>query len=242
MGLRFAVFAVALMALSACTTGAYDGAGSAGGPFIAGNVTVRPVATSSDGAASATRSAAPRSVASSSAAPNSAAVVASLPSPARPMAVADGDAYRLGTGDQVRVTVFGEPDLSGTFSVDGSGEMALPLIGEMTVASLTLREFEGLVDERLRAGYLKEPKVSAEVVSFRPFYILGEVEKPGTYPFQSGLTVLNAVATAEGFTYRANQRHVFIRRAGDENEAKVPLTSTTQVQPGDTIRIGERFF
>ncbi|WOI52892.1 polysaccharide biosynthesis/export family protein [Parvularcula sp. LCG005] len=150
--------------------------------------------------------------------------------------------YRLGPGDKVKLTVYGEEDLSGEYSVDGAGQVSLPLIGEFQARGLTVRELQGSVDAALRDGYLKDPSVSAEVVAYRPFYILGEVKRPGTYAYQSGLTVLNAVATAEGFTYRANERFVYIRRAGDQEESKFPLTSTTTVRPGDTIRIGERFF
>ena len=90
--------------------------------------------------------------------------------------------------------------------------------------------------------FLKDPRVSAEVLTFRPFYILGEVDKPGTYPYTSGLTVLNAVATAGGFTYRADKRNVWIKHNGETSEVKGELTPSTTDAPGDTIRIGERFF
>jgi polysaccharide export outer membrane protein len=150
--------------------------------------------------------------------------------------------YVLGAGDQVKVNVFGENEMSGTFAVDGSGAIALPLVGNMNVAGKTLREFEAVLEAKLKEGYLNEPRVSAEVANFRPFYILGEVNGAGTYPFTSGLTVQNAVATAKGFTYRADQRRVFIKHQGETNEIEYPLTTTTPVQPGDTIRIPERLF
>ncbi|MGV6800882.1 MAG: polysaccharide biosynthesis/export family protein [bacterium] len=150
--------------------------------------------------------------------------------------------YRLGAGDKLRVIVFNEADLSGEFVVDGTGHVSLPLIGEVLAADLTVREFQRSVEAALAEGFLNNPQVSAEVLNYRPFYILGEVNKPGTYPYSDGLTVLNAVATSEGFTYRANQKIVFIRRAGEEKEQKYRLESTTLVQPGDTIRIGERLF
>jgi len=154
----------------------------------------------------------------------------------------DVAAYQLGNGDELRLSVFGEPSLSGDFVVDGSGNVSLPLIGTVNVDGLTVEEFQAKVDRRLRDGYLNDPQVSAEVTSYRPYYILGEVNQPGEYPYTSGLTVLNAVATAQGFTYRANEKAVFIRTAGSQKERKVRLTSTTQVKPGDTIRIGERIF
>lgn len=150
--------------------------------------------------------------------------------------------YRLGTGDRVRLIVFGEADLSGEFAVDSTGNVSLPLVGDLMVRDMTVQEFQTTVDAAFRDGYLNDPKISAEVISHRPFYILGEVKRPGTYAYQNGLTVLNAVATAEGFTYRANERFVFIRREGEDNEQKYPLSSSTPVRPGDTIRIAERFF
>lgn len=150
--------------------------------------------------------------------------------------------YRLGSGDRLRVIVFGEDTLSGEYTVDGSGAVSLPLIGEVRAGGLSLREFQRAVEASLREGYLNDPRVSAEVMNFRPFYIMGEVREPGEYPFTSGLTVVNAVATAGGFSYRANTRVVFIKRAGSDREVEYPLTVNTPVQPGDTIRIGERFF
>ncbi|MEM9739346.1 MAG: polysaccharide biosynthesis/export family protein [Pseudomonadota bacterium] len=151
-------------------------------------------------------------------------------------------AYRLGNGDDLRVTVFGEPELSGDFQVDGTGAISMPLIGSVQVAGMTLPEFQSSIEDQLRGGFLVNPQVSAEVTNYRPFFILGEVNRPDQYPYASGLTVMNAVAAAGGFTYRANRRDVFIRSAGDNEERKVALTTTTQIQPGDTIRIGERIF
>jgi protein involved in polysaccharide export with SLBB domain len=150
--------------------------------------------------------------------------------------------YVLGSGDKVRVTVYGEESLSGEFQVGSSGQVALPLIGEVKGAGLNIKQFQEAVQKTLSDGYLKDPRVSVEVLTFRPFYILGEVTKPGTYPYTSGLTVLNAVATAGGFTYRAEKRQVFVKHKNESSESKLPLDPATPVAPGDTIRIGERFF
>lgn len=150
--------------------------------------------------------------------------------------------YLLGPADKVRMTVYGEPSLSGEFFVSGSGLMSLPLIGEIKAGGMTVGQFQLAVQKALSDGYLKDPRVNAEVLTFRPFYILGEVEKPGTYPYTSGLTVLNAVATAGGFTYRADKRTVWIKHNGETSEVKGELTPSIVVAPGDTIRIGERFF
>jgi polysaccharide export outer membrane protein len=150
--------------------------------------------------------------------------------------------YTLGPGDKVRVTVFGEPELSGEFTLDGKGIISLPLIGEIPVQGATVRELQRAAEQRLANGYLRQPQVSAEVLNFRPFYILGEVNKPGEYPYSEGLTVINAIARAEGFSYRANQRVVEIKGSRDANYSRIELTPTTVVLPGDTIRVLERFF
>jgi protein involved in polysaccharide export with SLBB domain len=156
--------------------------------------------------------------------------------------VRDVPAYKLGSGDKIRVITFGEESLTGEFTVGGSGKVSLPLVGEVQAAGLTIPEFQKGVETILKDGYLREPRVSVEVLNYRPFYILGEVNKPGEYPYTNGLTVMNAVATAEGFTYRANTRRVFIKRADSAEEQEYPLTSMTPVAPGDTIRVKERFF
>lgn len=150
--------------------------------------------------------------------------------------------YRLGNGDSLRVNVFGEPELSGDYAVDGAGSISMPLIGTVPVEGMTIVEFQQEIENRLAGGYLVEPRVSAEVTNFRPFYILGEVNRPNEYAYTSGLTVMNAVAAAGGFSYRANRKEVFIRSAGATEERRVTLTTTTKVEPGDTIRIGERIF
>jgi protein involved in polysaccharide export with SLBB domain len=151
--------------------------------------------------------------------------------------------YRLGAGDKVRIIVFGEDSLSGEFFVPGDpGTIAFPLIGDVKAGGLTVAELQTEIEAKLKDGFLKEPRVSIEVLNYRPFYILGEVTKPGQYPYTSGLTVLNAVATANGFTYRADTRRVYIKRANAPREVEYSLTSSTPVEPGDTIRIGERFF
>ena len=150
--------------------------------------------------------------------------------------------YRLGVADKVRVTVFGEEALTGEFLVGGNGKTSLPLIGETRAAGLTISEFQDEISDALRQGYITQPRVSAEVLNYRPFYILGEVKNPGTYPFTNELTGLNAVATAGGFTYRADMRRVSIKRGTNAGDDEFALTPSTRVAPGDTIRIRERLF
>jgi polysaccharide export outer membrane protein len=149
----------------------------------------------------------------------------------------------LGPGDQLRVNVFNQANLSGDFVVDGSGFIAMPLLGPLEAGNKTPRQLEqSIADELMRGGYLVDPRISIQVVQFRPYYILGEVASPGAYPYSTGLTVRNAVAAAKGFTYRANTRRVYIQHAGDKQELLYELTPATPIRPGDTIRIPERHF
>lgn len=159
-----------------------------------------------------------------------------------PISEREVGAYKLGGGDQLRVTVFGEPELSGQYLLDGTGTISLPLIGQISALGLTISEFQDAVEARYADGYLRAPRVNAEVMNYRPFYILGEVRSPGEYPYADGLTVLNAIATAGGFTYRANENVILIKAADEEQEYRVRLDPSTQILPGDTIRVVERFF
>lgn len=170
-----------------------------------------------------------------------AGVAACATMPSTPDDVAQQTEYRLGPGDQLRITVFNEQDLTGQYVVGSQGTIAYPLVGEVQAAGLTVPEFTQSLQAALEA-YLRQPNVAVEVANYRPFFILGEVQRPGTYPYSASLTVLNAVATAGGFTYRANRSRVFIRHANEAEEHAYPLTIATPVLPGDTVRIGERLF
>lgn len=152
--------------------------------------------------------------------------------------------YMLGAGDKLRVTVFGEETLTGQYTVTGAGDLSFPLIGNLPAAGRSVEQVQETIRERLAAGYLKDPRVSAEILEYRPYFILGEVNRPGQYPYSIGLTVEQAVAAAGGFTYRANPKRVFIKRALDTSErlANLRRTPSLAVRPGDTIRVAERFF
>ena len=152
------------------------------------------------------------------------------------------DAYELGPGDRVRVTVFGEPDLSGDFQIDGQGNFPMALIGTVSAAGLSPRALEEHLATLYRDGYLVSPQIGVEVLNFRPFFILGEVRQPGSFPYREGLTVLNAVALAGGFTFRADEDDIEITRGGDTSKEPEEATLQTLVQPGDLIRVTERFF
>lgn len=157
-------------------------------------------------------------------------------------AFAQQPVYTLGSGDKVRVTVFGEQDLSGEFEISGDGQISLPLIGNLDAGGKSLRELRDSMEVALRDGYLKDPKVAIEVMNYRPFYILGEVNEPGSYPYVSGMSVLNAVALGGGFTYRADKEDILIIRGGDESRKPEKATPETVVLPGDIVRVEERFF
>jgi len=152
------------------------------------------------------------------------------------------DDYRLATGDRLRVSVYGHDDLSGEFEVDGRGQLSLPLIQDIDAANKTLNELEADITDELQPDYLKSPRVSVEIISYRPFYIVGEVNDPGSYPFVSGMTVINGVALAGGFTYRAQKSRIKIIRDHTTSKEEIEASADTAVLPGDVIEIGERFF
>jgi polysaccharide export outer membrane protein len=159
-----------------------------------------------------------------------------------PSPKAERDAsYTLDSGDRVRLMVFGQKELSGDFVVTGNGTLSLPLIGEVAVKGLTLRQTEAAIINKLQPDFLKNPRVSAEVINYRPFYIIGEVKNPGTYPYVNGMRIVNAVAIAGGYTYRANEREMRITRAkGDGKPERV--RPDTLVLPGDVVEVTERYF
>lgn len=150
--------------------------------------------------------------------------------------------YRLAPDDRLRITVYGEPNLSGEFIVNSEGKISFPLVGMVAVQGQTVGELAAGLTKTLDASYYKNPHLVVDLISSRPVYVLGEVNKAGQYPYQSGMTVLGAVATAGGFTYRANQKMVMIRHLGTASEEREPLTADLIVQPGDTVRIKERHF
>ena len=153
------------------------------------------------------------------------------------------EAFRLGPGDKVRVTVFGADRLSGVFDVELSGSLAMPLIGVIPADKKTLDEVKNAIVAQLKEQKLMDdPNVSVAMVSARPFYVFGEVGRSGSYPYLGGTNIVSAIATAGGFSYRAEEDYVFLRRAGDFHEIKVPLPSVVPVNPGDIIRVASRIY
>ncbi len=150
--------------------------------------------------------------------------------------------YRLGAGDALRVIVFGEEQLSGEFRLDAVGRVAMPLIGEVQAKNKTTRDLEKDIAKRLQAGYVKDAKVSVEVLNFRPFFILGEVRNPGQYAYVNGMSALSAVAMAGGYTYRAKEDYILVSRGSDPTKQIYKAPITTPVMPDDVVRIPERYF
>ncbi len=150
--------------------------------------------------------------------------------------------YELGAGDKVKITVFGHDDLSGQFLVGGNGDVALPLIGKVPAGGLTVTELEARIVDALKPDYLKNPRVSVEVLNYRPFYIIGEVKQPGSYAYVSGMTVVNAIALAGGYTYRARENRIYVTRGTDPESLKRPADHDTLILPGDVIEVPERYF
>ena len=150
--------------------------------------------------------------------------------------------YQLDSGDKLRVTVFGQADLSGDFAVDGGGNIAIPLIPPVQARGLTTNELQAAIADALGKTLLRNPNVSVQVMEFRPFFILGEVQKAGQYPFVNGMTVQSAVAIAGGFSYRADQDTVHVTRKQGDKLIEMDVDTGAPVRPGDTILVGERYF
>lgn len=159
-----------------------------------------------------------------------------------PIASGTPQEYKLGPGDQVHIVVFNQQSLTGDYQVDGSGKMAFPLIGTVQAGGKTANQLEKDIAGKLSPDYLKDPNITVEVLKYRPFYIVGEVKNPGSYPYVDGMSVINAVALAGGFTYRAKEDDFFIRRNEDPNKQKEEAHQNTPVAPGDVIIVRERYF
>lgn len=178
----------------------------------------------------------------------SAAILVGAASAAGPIARADAaaaraeSAYQVGTGDRLKVSVYNAEKLSGEYSVGGDGKIAFPMIGRIAVAGLTLEEVGQLLTQRLADGYLLNPNVSVDMVAYRSVFILGEVSKPGQYPYAEGMTIYQLVAQAGGFSYRANRRTVRLRHEGEVKEHKYSISNGSPVKPGDTVVILQRYF
>ena len=167
--------------------------------------------------------------------------------PVVPMAAAGGgspgDSNKLGPNDRLRVTVFGQPTLTGEYTLDGNGVLAFPLIGNVPANGSTTSELQQKIAAKLSPDYMVNPNVSAEIVNRRPFYVIGEVLKPGNYPYVTDMTAVNAIAMAGGFTRRARKNDFYIRRLDKDGKmVRIEANAGTVLQAGDTLEVRERLF
>ncbi|MGZ3411800.1 MAG: polysaccharide biosynthesis/export family protein [Xanthobacteraceae bacterium] len=150
--------------------------------------------------------------------------------------------YKLDSGDKLRVVVFGQEGVTNSYAVDAAGNITMPLIGSVPARGLTTQQLGGSIVAKLKQGYIREPHVAVEVETYRPFFILGEVTFPGQYPYVANMTVETAVAIAGGFSPRAKRNEVGISRPYGGQVARGTVPLGTQVRPGDTITVAERWF
>jgi protein involved in polysaccharide export with SLBB domain len=151
-------------------------------------------------------------------------------------------AYKLDVGDKVHITVFDEPDLTGDFDVNDQGIVSLPLIGQVHIAGMTLSEAQDFITQKYAANYLINPRVNVQILNYRPFYVIGEVKTPGSYAYVNGMTVLNAVALAGGYTPRGNPNNIVVKHANSPSNDEQTIGENDVVRPGDIIRVNQRLF
>lgn len=151
--------------------------------------------------------------------------------------------YRLGSGDRLGILVFGHPDVSGEFQIDGLGRISMPLLGQVDAKDITVLELQESITRILDADFIVDPRVNIEVLNYRPFFIYGQVNKPGSYPYVSGMTVRQAVVLSGGFTKRALEEPVIIIRYDEQDlQQRYDAYLDAPVLPGDTIEVERRFF
>lgn len=162
---------------------------------------------------------------------------------ARPIGTGTPDANGIQPGDQVKITLANDKDLTGTYTVSDAGIVTMPLLGPIRIAGYPpVQAADAIASALVSGGLFRNPTVTVEVLTLRPFYILGEVNKPGQYAYTPGISLFGAVATAGGYTYRANTGRVFIRKPNETAEREFELNADIAVMPGDVIRIPERYF
>lgn len=153
-----------------------------------------------------------------------------------------GDDYRLGSGDKILISVYGEEDLTIETQLSDSGMVNYPFLGELEVTGLTVAQLEARIVKGLKGDYLVKPNVHVSILEYRPFFIHGEVEMPGGYPYQPGLTVSRAAALAQGFTERASRSKIFVVRGDDPNQTPIKVDLKTLLRPGDVVTVEQSFF
>lgn len=150
--------------------------------------------------------------------------------------------YVLGTGDKIKITVFGEDDLSGEYTVDSQGTIRMPLIGQVQATGMTGPQLENSIGSALANGFLRSPRVSTQITTYRPFYVVGAVNRPGEYPYGINMTALKAISLAGGFQEHAVESTVYVRHQDESVEHEMDTSRLAQIQPGDTIRVKKSLF
>lgn len=158
-----------------------------------------------------------------------------------PASASVGREYLLAPGDEVRITVFNEPDLGGEQTLSANGEISLPLIGDIQASGMTSAALSDALEGRLNAGYLRNSHVSVAVLAYRPIYVTGEVARPGAVPYTGDMSVTRAVASAGGFNQRANRSRLYLRRADALTEEEISADASVALAPGDSVRVGAGF-
>lgn len=166
------------------------------------------------------------------------------PAPASGQTATTVPQYQLGSGDRLSIVFFGKHvgDLSGEYEIDGAGLIPMPLVGSVRVQGMTVAEAEAAIKAAYKPDYVKEPRISIQVLNYRPFYIMGQVNSPGSYPYVNGITVLEAVVIAGGYTKRAKESQMQIIRGKDVTRTKQEATPETIILPGDVIEVPQRYF
>jgi polysaccharide biosynthesis/export protein VpsN len=150
--------------------------------------------------------------------------------------------YELGTGDMIRIQVYDEEDLYLESRVSDRGTISYPFLGELKVTGLTAKHLGEIIASKLKGDYLINPKVSVDIMEYREFYVNGEVEAPGGYPFQPGVTVRKAISIAGGFKERASKEKINVIHDDDPNGKPKPVGLDEFILPGDIITVEESFF
>ena len=162
--------------------------------------------------------------------------------PAISQSLGSAQQYKLGPGDKVRIQVYNEDDLYLEANVSDRGTISYPFLGELKVAGLTPAQLETEITSKLKGDYLVNPKVSVDILEYRPFYVNGEVQKPGAFPFQPGITIRKAISVAGGFTERASKDKIFVIRGNDASGKSAKIGLDDQVFPGDVVTVEQSFF
>ena len=150
--------------------------------------------------------------------------------------------YKIAPGDVLNIVIYGHDDLSGDFTVDAEGSISMPLVNQVTAIGMSTSELESQLIDMLQPDYLRNPDVSIKLTSYRPIYVLGEVQNAGSYPYQPNMSVLSAIALAGGYTYRASRSKLVVVRGDDESRQEFKIAENATLRPGDTLIIRQRFF